>query len=65
MCLSAAPSIKTVASECGVPHDQYFWLNARHPTYPVHDLTASILTHDCFAASGPQGYCSLVDEYKS
>ncbi|KAL1881762.1 hypothetical protein Daus18300_000815 [Diaporthe australafricana] len=25
---------------CGVPVDQYFWLNTLHPTYPVHDVVA-------------------------
>jgi phospholipase/lecithinase/hemolysin len=25
---------------CGVPVNQYFWLNSLHPTFPVHDVLA-------------------------
>ena len=27
-------------TSCGVPANQYFWLNSLHPTSPVHDLMA-------------------------
>ena len=29
---------------CGVPIDQYFWLNTLHPTYPMHNFLASQIT---------------------
>lgn len=25
---------------CGIPVNQYFWLNGLHPTYPIHDVMA-------------------------
>ncbi|CAK7210033.1 hypothetical protein SCUCBS95973_000655 [Sporothrix curviconia] len=25
---------------CGVPVNEYFWLNSLHPTYPIHDVVA-------------------------
>jgi len=25
---------------CGVPVNEYFWLNTLHPTYPMHDVLA-------------------------
>ena len=30
----------TLDESCGVPVNQYFWLNTLHPTYPVHDVVA-------------------------
>lgn len=29
--------------ECGIPVNQYFWLNGLHPTYPIHDVLAGQL----------------------
>lgn len=29
---------------CGVPIDQYFWLNTLHPTYPMHNFLSSQIT---------------------
>jgi len=29
---------------CGVPIDEYFWLNRLHPTYPVHNFMGSQIT---------------------
>lgn len=26
--------------ECGIPVNEYFWLDALHPTYPIHDVIA-------------------------
>ncbi|MCJ1254070.1 hypothetical protein MMC24_001884 [Lignoscripta atroalba] len=26
---------------CGIPVNQYFWLNSLHPTYPMHDAVAA------------------------
>jgi len=28
------------ATACGIPVNQYFWLNTLHPTYPMHDVLA-------------------------
>lgn len=25
---------------CGIPVNEYFWLNTLHPTYPMHDVLA-------------------------
>lgn len=30
----------TLVESCGVPVNQYFWLNTLHPTYPIHDVVA-------------------------
>lgn len=27
-------------ASCGIPVNEYFWLNSLHPTYPVHNATA-------------------------
>ncbi|KJR86882.1 uncharacterized protein SPSK_11027 [Sporothrix schenckii 1099-18] len=37
---SGTPEPDTVIESCGVPVDQYFWLNSLHPTYPIHDVVA-------------------------
>ncbi|KAF8850272.1 hypothetical protein BDZ45DRAFT_751925 [Acephala macrosclerotiorum] len=34
------PTTDYFDSECGIRVDEYFWLNALHPTYPIHDLIA-------------------------
>lgn len=31
-------------STCGIPVNEYFWLNTLHPTYPVHDVLAEGVT---------------------
>ncbi|CAK7231591.1 hypothetical protein SBRCBS47491_007985 [Sporothrix bragantina] len=30
----------TFIKSCGVPVNEYFWLNNLHPTYPIHDVVA-------------------------
>ncbi|KAI1338786.1 carbohydrate esterase family 16 protein [Xylariaceae sp. FL0016] len=30
----------TFIATCGIPVNQYFWLNSLHPTYPMHDVVA-------------------------
>ncbi|KAE9567742.1 Acetylesterase [Colletotrichum fructicola] len=30
----------TLIASCGVPVNEYFWLNTLHPTYPIHDAVA-------------------------
>lgn len=38
--MNGTPSWYTFDSECGVPVDEYFWLNTLHPTFRVHNVTA-------------------------
>ena len=33
----------TFRPECGVPVNEYFWLNSLHPGYRVHDAMAKKL----------------------
>ena len=35
------PMIDYFNASCGVPLREYFWLNALHPTYTVHDALAA------------------------
>ncbi|CAN8098146.1 unnamed protein product [Discula destructiva] len=35
------PENDTFIEECGVPVNQYLWLNDFHPTYPIHQVVAS------------------------
>ena len=37
------PEEDTFDPSCGIPVNQYFWLNTLHPTYPIHDVLASQL----------------------
>jgi phospholipase/lecithinase/hemolysin len=37
---SGTPTTDYLNSTCGVPVNQYFWLNSLHPTYPMHDVLA-------------------------
>jgi len=37
---NGTPAPNTFDPSCGVPVDQYFWLNSLHPTYPMHDVLA-------------------------
>ncbi|KUJ14036.1 uncharacterized protein LY89DRAFT_590729 [Mollisia scopiformis] len=34
------PTTDYFLPECGIPVNEYFWLNALHPTYPIHDVLA-------------------------
>ena len=34
-------AIDTFIKSCGIPVNQYFWLNSLHPTYPMHKVIAS------------------------
>ncbi|KAK7756286.1 hypothetical protein SLS62_001512 [Diatrype stigma] len=38
--MSGTPEPDTFIESCGVPVNQYFWLNELHPTYPIHDVVA-------------------------
>lgn len=43
---------------CDAPIAEYFWLNALHATFAVHNATARYVVRDCFGRDGPKGYCS-------
>ncbi|KAF6218614.1 hypothetical protein HO133_005965 [Letharia lupina] len=34
-------SLTSLDPSCGIPVDQYFWLNSLHPTYPMHNFMGS------------------------
>ncbi|KAK8069806.1 family 16 carbohydrate esterase [Apiospora phragmitis] len=37
---NGTPNLDTLDPACGVPVNEYFWLNSLHPTYPIHDVVA-------------------------
>ncbi|KAI1458822.1 carbohydrate esterase family 16 protein [Annulohypoxylon moriforme] len=37
---NGTPNDNTFTPSCGVPVNEYFWLNNLHPTYPIHDVVA-------------------------
>ncbi|CZR63615.1 uncharacterized protein PAC_13512 [Phialocephala subalpina] len=37
---SGTPASDYFNPRCGIPVNQYFWLNGLHPTYPIHDVLA-------------------------
>ncbi|KAK8115978.1 hypothetical protein PG984_012480 [Apiospora sp. TS-2023a] len=37
---NGTPKQDTLDPACGVPVNEYFWLNNLHPTYPMHDVVA-------------------------
>lgn len=37
---SGTPALDTLDPSCGIPVNQYFWLNSLHPTSPMHDVLA-------------------------
>jgi len=37
---NGTPAQNTFDAECGVPVNQYFWLNSLHPTYPMQEVVA-------------------------
>ncbi|MCJ1224242.1 hypothetical protein MMC12_000886 [Toensbergia leucococca] len=38
---SGTPAENTYTPSCGIPVDEYLWLNNIHPTSPIHELMAS------------------------
>ena len=42
---SGTPAWDTFTPGCGVPVDEYFWLNSLHPTYPMHEVVAQEMDH--------------------
>ena len=41
---NGTPEEDTFDASCGVPVNQYFWLNSLHPTYPMQDVMAQQIT---------------------
>ena len=37
---NGTPERDTLNATCGIPVNEYFWLNSLHPTYPMHDVVA-------------------------
>jgi len=37
---NGTPAENTFDASCGVPVNEYFWLNSLHPTYPMHNVLA-------------------------
>ena len=37
---SGTPQPDSFNSSCGIPVNEYFWLNSLHPTYPMQDVLA-------------------------
>ena len=37
---NGTPELDTFNATCGIPVNQYFWLNSLHPTYPMQDVMA-------------------------
>lgn len=40
---NGTPSWYTFDETCGIPVDEYFWLNNLHPTFRVHNVTADLI----------------------
>ena len=38
---NGTPEPDTFNETCGIPVNEYFWLNQLHPTYPMHDALAA------------------------
>lgn len=38
---NGTPTMDYLNVTCGIPVNEYFWLNTLHPTYPMHDFLAS------------------------
>ena len=38
------PTLRFFDPTCGVPLNEYFWLNALHPTYTIHNFMGSQIT---------------------
>jgi hypothetical protein len=46
---SGTPTDDYFDPSCGVPVNQYFWLNSLHPRTPVHDVIADVLSRELLA----------------
>ena len=43
---NGTPSWYTFNATCGVPVDEYFWLNSLHPTFRMHNATAEAIAEE-------------------
>lgn len=48
---NGTPSWYTFNATCGIPVDEYFWLNTLHPTFRMHNVTAQHIAEEL--SSGP------------
>lgn len=48
---NGTPAVDTFDPSCGVPVNQYFWLNSLHPTYPIHDVIAQQIAAELTAGT--------------
>ncbi|ORY61428.1 uncharacterized protein BCR38DRAFT_373253 [Pseudomassariella vexata] len=48
---NGTPAWDTLIENCGIPVDEYFWLNSLHPTYHMHEVVAEKVAESL--ASGP------------
>jgi len=39
--MNGTPNMTSFSASCGLPVNEYFWLNQLHPTYPMHDAMAA------------------------
>ncbi|PNP47354.1 hypothetical protein TGAMA5MH_01170 [Trichoderma gamsii] len=46
---NGTPTDDYLDPSCGVPVNQYFWLNSLHPRTPVHDVIADVLSRELLA----------------
>ena len=46
---NGTPALNTFDPSCGIPVDQYFWLNSLHPTYHVQDVMAQLIAQELVA----------------
>jgi len=57
-CLTYAQGTResnTYYEECGIPVDEYFWLDHLHPTYRIHDVIASAIAKQLAGVSRSTG----------
>lgn len=52
---SGTEARNTYMPTCASPVNEYFWLNALHPTFPVHNATASQIAKDLGGSGYPRG----------
>ena len=48
---NGTPALNTFDPSCGIPVDQYFWLNNLHPTYHIQDVMAQLIAQELAAVS--------------
>lgn len=55
--MNGTPSMTSFNSSCGLPVNEYFWLNSLHPTYPMHDAMAEHIAN--LLKTVPPGRCGM------